>query len=108
MPLSSIRDLLAGSVKKAGIRRQIDAALLIESANRMIPAYLPAFRHTDVSAISYQKATIRLRATNASARYLMQNHATDLLLKLRQEFPSIPLEKIQIFIDRESIHQIQI
>lgn len=106
MPLSSIRDLLSGSVKRAGIRRQIDAALLIEFANRMIPAYLPAFRQTDVSAVSYQKATIRLRATNASASYLMRNHEIDFLEKLQREFPSIPIEKIQIFIARESIPHI--
>lgn len=101
MAISSLRDLLSGSLKRAGVLRSVRASMVVEAANRMIPAYLPSFRSRDIQAVSFQKGTVRLRAINAPARHLMKRHEEDLLTKLRAEFPQAKIEHIQLVISHE-------
>ena len=75
--------------------------MVVEAANRMIPAYLPSFRARDVQAVSFQKGTVRLRAINAPARHLMKRHEEDLLTKLRDEFPPAKIERIVLILSHE-------
>ncbi|MBI4438035.1 DUF721 domain-containing protein [Candidatus Uhrbacteria bacterium] len=103
MAISSLRDLLSGSLKRAGVLRSVRASMIVEAANRMIPAYLPAFRSRDVQAVSFQNGTLRLLARNAPARHLMKNHEADLLTKLHVEFPTAPIERIQLIVSHEPV-----
>lgn len=101
MTISSLRDLLSGSLKRAGVLRSVRASMVVEVANRMIPAYLPSFRSKDVQAVSFQKGILRLRAINAPARHLMKCHEEDLLVKLRAEFPQAKIERMQLVLSHE-------
>ena len=101
MAISSLRDLLSGSLKRAGVLRSVRASMVVEAANRMIPAYLPSFRARDVQAVSFGKGIVRLRAINAPARHLMERHKEDLLAKLRAEFPPAKIERIVLVISHE-------
>ena len=103
MPISSLRDLLSGSLKRAGVLRSVRASMVVEACNRMIPAYLPSFRSKDVKAVSFQKGIVRLRAINAPARHLMKRHEDDLLTKLRAEFPPAKIERIQLVLSHEPV-----
>ena len=103
MAVSSLRDLLSGSLKRAGVLRSVRASMVVEAANRMIPAYLPSFRSKDVQAVSFQKGVLRLRAINAPARHLIKTHESDLLTKLREEFPPAKIERLQLIFCHEPV-----
>lgn len=102
MGLSSMRDLLSGSAfNRPGVRRSINAAMVVESANRMIPGYLPGMQAFEVVAISYKNGVLRLRVKSAAAQYGLAGMEKELLEKLRQEFPSASIERIQTFLSKE-------
>ncbi|TAL51266.1 DUF721 domain-containing protein [Patescibacteria group bacterium] len=102
MGLSSMRDLLSGSAfNRPGVRRSIHAAMVVESANRMIPGYLPGMQAFEIVAISFKSGVLRLRVKSAAARHGLGGMEQELLTKLRQEFPSIPIDRIQTVISKE-------
>ncbi|MBI4592365.1 hypothetical protein HY733_02870 [Candidatus Uhrbacteria bacterium] len=102
MALSPLRDLLANStLNRPGVRRSIHASMIVQAANRIIPGYLPGMQAFDVIAISFKEGLLRLRVKSAAAKYGMRGVEEALLTKLRQEFPSSEIKKIQIVISKE-------
>ena len=97
-----MRDLLSGSAfNRPGVRRSIQAAMVVSAANRMIPGYLPGMQAFEVVAISFKNGVLRLRVKSAAARYGLVGMEEDLLAKLRQEFPSTVIDRIQTFLSKE-------
>lgn len=102
MGLSSLRDLLAGStINRSGIRRSINASLVVQAANRIIPGYLAGMQVHEVEAISFKDGVLRLRAKTAAARHGIRGIETLLLSKLRQDFPSLKIDRVQTFLSKE-------
>lgn len=102
MGLSSMRDLLSGSAfNRPGVRRSINAAMVVEAANRMIPGYLPGMQAFEVVAISLKNGVLRLRVRSAAAKHGLTGMEKELIAKLRQEFPSIQIDRIQTFLSKE-------
>ncbi|HLD21165.1 MAG TPA: DciA family protein [Patescibacteria group bacterium] len=102
MGISSMRDLLSGSsFNRPGVRRSINAAMVVEAANRIIPGYLPGMQAFEVVAISFKNGSLRLRVKSAAARHGLAGMEKELLAKLRQEFPSTPIDRIQTFLSKE-------
>ncbi len=75
--------------------------MVVETANRMIPGYLPGMQAFEVVAISFKDGTLRLRVKSAAARHGMIGMEKELLTKLRQEFPSTTINRIQTFLSKE-------
>jgi len=97
-----MRDLLSGSsFNRPGVRRSINAAMVVEAANRIIPGYLPGMQAFEVVAISFKNGSLRLRVKSAAARHGLAGMEKELLAKLRQEFPSTPIDRIQTFLSKE-------
>ena len=102
MGLSSLRDLLSGStLNRPGVRRSINAAMVVQAANRIIPGYLAGMQAHEVEAISFKEGILRLRAKTAAARYSVKGIDAHVLTKLRQDFPSLKIERIQTFLSKE-------
>ena len=101
MGFSSIRKLLSGSLNRAGIRTSVRAAMIVESANRIIPGHLSGMQAYDVVAISFKDGTLRLRVKNAAARYALSAIEPLILEKLQLEFPSSTIVRISSFLSKE-------
>ena|SRR3989338_6141170 len=101
MALSSLRNLLSGSLNRAGIRKSVKAAMIVEAANRIIPGHLPGMQAYDVVAISYKDGILRLRVKNSAARYALRGIEPILLMKLQEEFPSSSIKQISSFLSKE-------
>jgi hypothetical protein len=100
MALSSLRNLLSGSLTRAGIMRSVDASMVVEAANRALPAYLPSTRSKDIIAISYKDGVVHLAAKTAAARFSIKGQETELLTNLQQQFPTLPMNKVTIKLQR--------
>lgn len=96
MPISSIRNLLTGSLSRAGIMRSVNASMIVEAANRALPTYLPSSRAKDVVAIAYKDGTLQLSAKTAAARFAMKGQETELLTNMQQQFPNFPMKRVLI------------
>lgn len=94
MVLSNLRDLLPSSLSRAGIHRQINAAMIVEEANRIIPAYLPSTRTNDITAVSFSGDSLCLCSNNSSARYSIMTSENDILDKLHQAFPQVTINHL--------------
>ena len=102
MGMSSMRDLLSGSAfGKPGIRRSISAAMIVESANRIIPGHLPAMKAFDVVAISFKNGILHLRVKSAAARHGVRGIEDELLKKLRQDFPGVQIFSVRVVLSKE-------
>lgn len=102
MGLSSLRDLLSGStVNRPGVRRSINASMVVQAANRIIPGYLAGMQVHEVEAISFKDGVLRLRAKTAAARHGVKGIEAHILTKLRQDFPSLKIDRIQTFLSKE-------
>ncbi len=100
MALSPLRHLLSGSLSRAGIMRSVHASMIVEAANRALPAYLPATRAKDVEAASYKDGVLHLKAKTASARFYLKGQEAELLAKLQAQFPMHPMNRILVVIAR--------
>ncbi|MBI4435197.1 hypothetical protein HY630_00855 [Candidatus Uhrbacteria bacterium] len=97
-----MRDLLSGSAfNRPGVRRSINASMVVEAANRIIPGYLPGMQAFEVVAISFKGGILRLRVKSAAARHGIVGMEQQFLTKLRQEFPTTTIDRIQTFLSRE-------
>ena len=102
MSVSSIRDLLSGSTfNRSGVRRSINSAMIVESANRMIPGFLPGMLAYDVVAISFINGNLHLRVKSAAARHGVRAIEEPLLEKLKLEFPTGSIARISVFLSKE-------
>lgn len=102
MGISSMRDLLSGSAfNRAGVRRSINASMIVEAANRVIPGYLPGMHAYEVVAISFKDGVLRVRVKRAAALHGLKSVEAQLLQKLRQDFPSSSVERIHVTLSRE-------
>jgi len=102
MALSSLRNLLAGStVNRPGVRRSIHAAMIVEAANRIIPGHLSGMTFQEVEAVSFKDGVLRVRAKSAAARYGMKRVEAEILARLRQDFPTCSISRIQFFLSKE-------
>jgi hypothetical protein len=102
MGLSSMRDLLSGSsFNRPGVRRSIDAAMIVEAANRIIPGYLSGMAAYDAVAISFSSGVLRLRVKSAAARHGVRGIESDLLERLQRDFPSARITRLYTVISRE-------
>lgn len=102
MGISSLRDLLSGStLNRPGVRRSINASMVVQAANRMIPGYLAGMQVHEVEAISFKDGILRLRAKTAAARHGVKGIQTQVLTKLRQDFPALKIDRIQTFLSKE-------
>lgn len=102
MAVSSLRDLLAGSaLNRPGIRRSINASLVVQAANRMIPGYMPGMQAHEVEAISLKDGVLRLRARTSAASHALRGIERHIFSKLKQDFPLTKLDRIQIFVSKE-------
>lgn len=96
MAISSIRNLLTGSLNRAGIMRSVNASMVVEAINRTLPKYLPSSRTKDVVAVAYKDGTIQLTAKTAAARFAMKGQETELLTDIQQQFPNTPMKRVSI------------
>lgn len=102
MPLSSIRDLLSGSTfNRPGVRRSVNAAMIVEAANRILPGYLSGMATHEVVAISFAAGALRLRVKSAAARHGVRGIEQTLLERLQRDFPDAQINRIQTVISRE-------
>ncbi|MBI4257187.1 hypothetical protein HY626_03990 [Candidatus Uhrbacteria bacterium] len=102
MGLSSLRDLLAGStLNRPGVRRSINAAMVVQAANRIIPGFLAGMQVHEVEAISFKDGVLRLRTKTAAARHGVKGIEGEVLRKLRQDFPVLKIDRIQAFLSKE-------
>ncbi|MEK7620131.1 MAG: hypothetical protein AAB413_02755 [Patescibacteria group bacterium] len=102
MALSSLRDLLSGStLNRPGVRRSINASMVVQAANRIIPGSLAGMLVHEVEAISFKDGVLRLRAKTAAARHGVKGIEEHVLTKLRQDFPSLKIDRIQTFLSKE-------
>lgn len=102
MGLSSLRDLLSGStLNRPGVRRSINASMVVQAANRMIPGYLAGMQIHEVEAISFKDGVLNLRAKTAAARHGVRGIESAILTKLRQDFPSFKIDRIKTFLSKE-------
>lgn len=103
MGLSSLRDLLSGStLNRPGVRRSINASMVVQAANRLIPGYLAGMQIHEVEAISFKDGVLRVRARTAAAQHGVKGTEAQILTKLRQDFPSLKIDRIQTFLSKES------
>lgn len=103
MGISSLRDLLSGSVGRAGIRKSVTASMIVEAANKMLPTYLPGDRREDAKAVSFRNGVLRVQLKTSAARFSFRGHEEKLLKKLSEEFPTANIKKISTFISRNPI-----
>ena len=102
MGLSSLRDLLAGStLNRPGVRRSINASMVVQSANRIIPGYLAGMQAHEVEAVSFKDGLLRLRAKTSASKFGVKGIEAHILNKLRQDFPTLKIERIQTFLSKE-------
>ena len=97
-----MRDLLSGSTfNRVGVRRSINASMIVEAANRIIPGYLPGMHAYEVVAISFKDGVLRLRVKSAAARHGLRGVESQLLQKLQQDFPESSIMKLHVTLSRE-------
>lgn len=102
MGLSSIRDLLSNSsLNRPGVRRSINASMVVQAANRIIPGYLTGMQVHEVEAISFKDGVLRLRAKTAAARHGLKGIEAHIMTKLRESFPLLKIDRIQTFLSKE-------
>lgn len=102
MSLSSIRDLLSGSAfNKAGVKRSITAAMIVECVNKNLKGYLPGPSNHDVVAISYQNGTVRMRVKSGAARHLAKGIEGSLLEKVKTAYPDAQIDRFTYFVSRK-------
>ena len=102
MGLSSLRDLLAGStLNRPGVRRSINASMVVQAANRIIPGYLTGMQVHEVEAISFKEGVLRLRAKTGAARHGVKGIESQILVKLQQDFPTLKIQRLQTFLSKE-------
>ncbi|NQV89755.1 MAG: hypothetical protein HQ488_05505 [Parcubacteria group bacterium] len=104
MGISSLRDLLSGSVGgRFGMLKSVNASMIVEAANKMLPTYLPGDRRNDATAVSFKNGILRIQLRSSAARYSFKGHEEDLLKKLGEEFPGSSITKVSTFISKNPI-----
>lgn len=102
MGLTSLRDVLSGSnLNRPGVRRSINASMVVQAANRIIPGYLAGMLIHEVEAISFKDGVLRLRVKTAASRHGIKGIETQVLTKLRQDYPLLKIDRIQTFLSKE-------
>jgi hypothetical protein len=102
MGLSSLRDLLAGSAfNRPGVRRSITASMIVQAANRILPGYLSGMQAREVKAISFRGGILRVQTKNSAAKFGMKGIENSILIRLREDFPSQKIDRIQVHISKE-------
>ncbi len=83
--------------------KSVNASMIVEAANKMLPTYLPGDRRDDAKAVSYRNGTLSIQLKTSAARFSFKGHEDDLLKKLNEEFPGTDVKKVKTFISRNPI-----
>ncbi len=95
-----MKDLLRGAMTRNRISKQITSSQIVEVANKILPSILPAGREKDATVISFQNGVLKIVVNNSSSKEHLTYQESDIVARIRREFPEVKIERITFNIRR--------
>lgn len=95
----SIKDLLGGAVKRAGITKEVSQAQLLEAANDEVTKMLPPGRHADARVISLREGVLTVICLHAPASQLISRGSNRLLDTVKRAAPQADVRRVVVRIE---------
>jgi hypothetical protein len=102
MSLSPMKDLLRGAMTRNRIANQITSSQIVEVANRILPKMLPDGREKDARVTSFKNKILKITVKNSSSKEHLMFQESDIVARIRREFPEIKIEKIGFSVRRKN------
>lgn len=97
--MGNIEDTLAKRMNQLGIKRQIDAAGVVEAAGKEIAKILP---REDFEVISFKEGALKVYASSSSAANEVSLHKNQLFIKISK------IKRLRIVLQKEEEKEINL
>lgn len=92
--MESLKGLLTNMLARHRITKQVTNARIIEEANAIIAALLPADRAGDATAVSVRDGTVAVTCRNAGAASFLRAREPKILDAIRTSLPTAKVDRI--------------
>lgn len=98
----SIKDLLGGSMKRAGIEREVSTAQLIQAAEEAVVKLLPTNRQTDARVVSWRDGVLTVSCANSAALHVVTRGQNSILDAAKRRAPKADVRRVVARVQAES------
>ena len=95
---NSLKYLLQKSINKAGISKQVDAAVIIEECNRVLSDVLGSKIKDKARAMYVRNGTVSIAVTSSTVGQEIKLHEEEILAKLVKKAGQTKVEKIRFLV----------
>ena len=94
--LTQLGDLLGGAVDRAGIRRNVNAAVIVEAGNHVLESLFGEGILIHARCISFTDRVLRLYCTHAALATEIKRRSNDIILMVTEQVPRAEVREISL------------
>lgn len=94
--LTQLGDLLGGAVDRAGIRRNVNAAVIVEAGNHTLENLFGDGILIHARCISFTDGVLRLYCTHAALAEEIQRRSKEMILQVTERVPRADIREVSL------------